>query len=361
MRRKRQQMDQRQRQMVIKRLQRNAALNDAISSMIVFIAILIIVALLLSSAGCVVTNPLSVDPSFQGMAAQATITKASEYVASTKSASAVTAQAVIAAQNAAVTGTAVSAQATVQSAQATATHYGQETAVSGATATSFQQSQEAIALEAQATRSKLETNATATAISLATTKAVEIAARNRYFWIAFLVIFLIVVSSAGYGAAKVIHRNAATVRGKDGNVIFYRNVSLVPDVPDVPQLQQGGHMTANGRNGARGVDRNRPGKTLFDAMGREVFTFTGRQLDKLENNITVNQDMGFRRNDSNNGYGLDGLLGIKDNDLYGRIIMAMRHAGYLKDDRGGLVWTDRGMTDFLEMNLRPYSETLTYH
>jgi len=339
------------------RYQRRATFNDVLSNVIVFGMILLIVALVLSQTSCVVAAPQTVDPSFQGMAAQATVTRAAYNVSLTQAAATVQAANV-------ATGTAVSVNSTVQSAQATATIGAQETAVVQATATSYQRSQEAIALEAQATRTKLETDATATAVALAVQYGIDKANRAYWFWIGLLFIVVTALAGIGYAAIKILLRNAATVRDRDGNVVFFRGVSLLPDVSDVPQLQRGGHMTTNSGNRARGVDRNRPGKTLFDTMGREVYTFTGRQLDKLENNITVNQDMGFRRNDSNNGYGLDGLLGIKNNDLYGRIAMAMKHAGYLKDARGGLVWADKGMTDFLEMNLRPappHSGTLAYH
>jgi hypothetical protein len=334
------------RQHVIRRMQRRAAFNDAFSSLIVFVLILVAAGVALSLGGCVVTNPSSVDPSFQGMAAQATATAARYNVQLTQAAA--TSIANVAAQQ-----TAVSVNATTASIQATATISAQETAVVEATATEYGRSQEAIALEAMGTREKLATEATATAIALATQYGIDKANRAYWFWIGLLFIVVTALAGIAYAVIKILLRNAATVRDNDGTIVFFRGVSTLDGVPDVPQLRASEHMTANIGSNSRGIPRERQGKTLYDAAARPVYEFTGRQLDKMVINIMNYDDMGFRRNTSNAGRGLDGLCDIKNNELYSRIELAMKHAGYIREDRGRSFWTDKGMVDFLGMSTRP--------
>ena len=323
------------------------AFNDALASMIVFIAILIAAGIVLSLSGCVVANPSAIDPSFQGLAAQATATRVSIVMSMTSVAATVNA-----ANNA--TATAQAYEATQASVLATATTQAMETAIVQSTADQYQKSLEQIQLDNEATRERAKSEATGTAVYLAIENEVARHSRGEWFWTLLLIIFLLTLAGIGYGLSKLLYRNAVTVRDASGEVIIFRNQIFLPaDTLPPPQAQRERFVTANNPNGAHGVNLYRPPAQLINLYGDLVYEFSGRQLDKLTLNIQ-NGDIGFRREKSGAGEGLDTLIGLSNGTLFSNILDEMKRRRYIEAQGNGHVWTQAGMIDFLGMSALPH-------
>lgn len=316
---------------------------------------LILLPLLLLAA-CAMPPPATVDPNFSQLVAQATATRAAVNVASTQSAAQATSDTMLAAQHAAITATAASVKATSQSAMVTATVYAQETAVVRATESAYQQSREEIELAALEERTELITQATRQAILLDIEQGNNKASIMRWFWPAMAFIVLTAVSGISYAIYRTLIRNSNTVRDSNGEVISYRGHFLLPESiapPVIDDNANGGHATHNSAGGPRGFDKYRQPKNLEDESGRLVYQFSGRQLDSLERNIQ-NGDIGFRRDTSNQGEGLDDLIGMKNRQLFSNILDEMKRRGYVRPHGNGHVWTERGMREFLDMSTLPH-------
>lgn len=356
-RRRETEKQQKEREAAKRRKEQRQAASDALFNLAGFILFLIIMAILLSS--CVmppsnVPSALPGDPGFAGLAAQATGTSAAAEMMATRTAMQATAQAAAAAQNAAMTATSESIEATRASVLATATMQAQETAQAQATAAQFQQSREEIALAAEGTRAALQTEATATATYLIIKDDVARSERAEWFWIGFLIILLLALAWVGYGIGKLIHRNAVTVRDADGTVVVYRNQVFLPSSTlPAAAANPGRFATHNNQDGAHGVDLYRPPKRLEDERGDLVYEFSGRQLDQMTINIQ-NGDIGFRRNKSGLGEGLDTLIGLSNGSLFSKVLDEMKRLRFVEAQGSGNVWTRRGMIDFLEMNTLPH-------
>ena len=241
---------------------------------------------------------------------------------------------------------------------ATGTAIAQATAYSAATTGAYERSREQIELDALGTREFLATNATATAIGLSARNDIGASKRVSWFWPIFAIVFLSGAALLIYGGYRILIRNSRTVRDADGSVISYYGQVFLPESIAPPLLDTGGDnggefATVNTRNGRQGFDKYRQPFKLTGIDGNLIYEFNGRQLDKMQINIQ-NGDIGFRRDTSSAGMGMDEVIG-KNRVAFSQILEAVKVRGWVIGQGAGHVWTEKGMREMLKMNSVPHS------
>jgi len=221
-------------------------------------------------------------------------------------------------------------------------------------AASIANAENQIKLDAIATRETLKTIATRGALQLAADEAEYNATRRDIvktaLWVAFFAFFFV----GSVVLFKILLFKNRTILTANGEPIVINGDWLMDEEPEPLQLPAPRIIPFTPTNGETvAINAERESIALTRKNGRAItYTFTGANLDAMENNIIAG-DFGFRRSTSTSGRGMDELIGLSNGDLYNSILAVMKERGWVRTSGNGNKWTHYGVRELLDMDGLP--------
>ena len=212
-----------------------------------------------------------------------------------------------------------------------------------------------IHLNAIATRQTINTNATRAAVQLAIDEETADDKRRDIFLNTSAVVFFLIIASGWVSYLRIQLFTKRTIIANNGDPIAingreieYEDEPAPPptpvkrSVPFKPRTQE-----------VQPIEMTGESFPLTEPNGRAiVYTFDHHDLHSMRLNVERG-DVGFRREKSDKGVGMDELIKLTNANKYKSILSAMKANGWVESVGVGSRWTSKGLRDVLGIEPPP--------